>query len=158
MCSLLFFAWREFIDPFFLDNRFSFFFWCGTLFTQSVSSPLCFLSPLLFFIRHQRTKLKQVSSPQLPWHAFPFSLNQNAELRHTTNGLLQGIFWGSFQFNYITFKWKIIFQHLFYCLQHRRQILHFVCSLIALLSDSLTFLFCLIKNNYEGNVWGVQTV
>lgn len=142
MCSLLFFAWRECIDKFFLDNRFSFFFWYGTLFTQSVSSPLCFLSPLLFFIRHQRTKLKQVSAPQLPWHAFPFSLNQNAELHDTTNDLLLTPAKGSsgFHSTLITFDCKIIFQHLFYCVQHPRQMLQFVCSLIALLSESLIFI------------------
>lgn len=72
---------------------------CFSLITDSLSSfdaELCslslsllsFFSPLLFFIRHQRTKLKQVSAPQLPWHAFPFSLNQKAQLHDTTNDLL----------------------------------------------------------------------
>lgn len=163
MCGLLFLAWRGFIDPLFLDDPFSFFFWCGTALAQSVSSPLSVfsLSPLLFFIRHQRMKLKQESAPQLPWHAFPFSLKQKSELRDASKALKANsskkIFWLSLHFNYITSECQIIFQHLFYCAQHRRQIFHFVYSLIAPLSDSLAFLFCLIKTNYEGNVWGAVT-
>lgn len=41
VCCLLFFAWSEFIDPFFLDNSFSLFFWYGaavTPFTHSLFS------------------------------------------------------------------------------------------------------------------------
>lgn len=166
MCSLLFLAWRGFIDPLFLDNPFSFFFWCGTVLAQSVSSPLSVflslsLSPLHLLMSDEKEKLKQESAPQLPWHAFPFSLNQKSELRDASKALKANsskrISWLSLHFNYITSECQIIFQHLFYCAQHRGQIFHFVYSLIAPLSGSLAFLFCLIKTNYEGNVWGAVT-
>lgn len=141
-----------------------------SLITHSLSSfdtPLCspslslllwFLSPLLFFIRHQRTKLKQVSAPQLPWHAFPFTLTQKAELRDTKDLPLTPTKGSSgFRSTLITFESKIIFQYLFYCGQRRRQLLQFVHSLIAPLPHSLIFIL-LDKRKYGGIVWGVITV
>lgn len=82
ICCLLFFAWSEFIDTFFLDNSFSLFFWNGaaavtpfTHFLFSLSADSLF-SPSLSFSKDQRKKIKMGITNTASCHAFPFSLHQ----------------------------------------------------------------------------------
>lgn len=100
-------------------------------------------SPLFpFFPRHQRTKLKQGSASQLPWHALPFSLNQKSRPHCATDDPPAKSSSG--------FQSSLITLHL----DARSYTLYVHWLFRFPLSDYLFFFSWLIKNNCGGNVLG----